>query len=457
MFTPGPNMQFRLDAGATATDSGALDSSAADAGGQDLSTPDLGTGDLGPSDLSTADLGRSDLGAQDLGSPDLGSPDQGAPDMGGCTPGAPGWQKLGASLDALATADTNVNAVTLAIDDQNAPVVAWTEGGPSDLYVSRFNGSAWQPLGPPISENPGTTNAYNPSLGAGHGQLVLFWMESGGANGTGAYARRWTGSDWELMGGGDLSTDSASVVGADVYIADNGDPIIAFSQGTPRRIVTRRFTGLAYVPLTPDLGGIPGPGASAITPFISQDSAGRVMIAFSESGVRIWGRNAAGTDWEPVGAGEIIPLGTSAHTPRMSRRGPGANPIIALEEYDGTAAHAFVYQWTGFNWAQMGGTINRVPAASHANLKAVAVDSQDRPVIAWTEGADNMNTQLFVQRYDGTDFVDVGALPLSAFAGAQSVASAEMVIDACDRPVIAFTEAPVGGDRSVHVYRFEGP
>jgi hypothetical protein len=73
------------------------------------------------------------------------------------------WQSLGTVLD--------VNLIqyaylpSLALDSSGNPVVSWHEddGTSSNIYVKRWTGSSWQPLGSFLDVNT-NLNAFNPSL-----------------------------------------------------------------------------------------------------------------------------------------------------------------------------------------------------------------------------------------------------------------------------------------------------
>lgn len=376
-----------------------------------------------------------------------------------CTSALTGWHALGGPLESSPSAGTQASPPSIAIDSSTGAIyVGWAEGAPADAHVRTWDGDAWQSVGAPLSMNPDNSSVYTVHLAARDGQLIMAHTESGGETSSGFYAHRWQAGDWELMGGGDLSTANVNTSGGAVALDDDGHPVVAWSQYTPgqigrNRIHVRRFTELAYVPLDPELGGIAGPGASALTPSLAFDSAGDEIVAFSESGVRTFRRGDSA--WESYGGEQVvgIPDILGAHSPHLART-PGGDPVIAIAQYDSTTStsNGYLLEWTGSAWQSVGSALDIVPG-EHSYMRDLVIDANGAPVIALSEGPDDV-TSLYIMRWNGSGFVDVGTLPLSAYTGTQSVIGAALDVDVCGRLMVAFTEADTGGDRAVHVYRF---
>lgn len=106
------------------------------------------------------------------------------------------WEALGGSLNR--TPDRYLAATRLKLNAQGQPTVAWLEdlNGKDALYVSRWDGQQWQALGGPISANYASGPAL--ALDAG-GQPVLAWVEERSGVGQ-IHLARWNGGRWRDSG-----------------------------------------------------------------------------------------------------------------------------------------------------------------------------------------------------------------------------------------------------------------
>lgn len=107
-----------------------------------------------------------------------------------------GWEALGGALNRHP--DTYVAATRLVLDSQARPVAAWLEdvAGQDGLFVSRWTGQAWTPLGGRLGR--GTASA--PALAVDrHSRAVVAWVEERGGVGQVRLAR-WTGGAWQDLG-----------------------------------------------------------------------------------------------------------------------------------------------------------------------------------------------------------------------------------------------------------------
>lgn len=388
----------------------------------------------------------------DAGDP---TPDAAAPS---CISGLTGWHPVGGPLSAWSQPDSPANGPSVAVDRTTGAIyVAWVEGAPADGHVRRWDGESWLQQGNPISVNPDNTAVYSVHIDARANGVILGHAEAGGESGAGFYAHSYSGA-WQLLGGGDLSVEGVSVTGGAARFDADNNAVVAFSQsvvaGSGRRIQVRRFVGAAYQPLNPELGGIAGPGALAITPSVTFAADGTEIIAFSESGVRVLERNGDDTSWNQLGEESVSAIDSlnGAHSPHLARSESG-QVFLAMAEYDNTTttSNGYLMELSGNTWQRRGGLIDLVPS-EHTYVKDLTVDGDDRPIAAITEGAGA--NQLYIQGHNGSDFNDIGTMPLSAYSGAESVNAAALATDECGRIVVAFTEADTDGERDVHVYRF---
>ncbi|QFP78021.1 hypothetical protein [Deinococcus sp. AJ005] len=106
------------------------------------------------------------------------------------------WEALGGSLNR--TPDRYLASTRLKLDAQGQPTVAWLEdlNGKDALYASRWDGQQWQALGGAVSANYATSPAL--ALDA-NGQPVLAWVEERGGTGQ-VHLARWLGGRWQYSG-----------------------------------------------------------------------------------------------------------------------------------------------------------------------------------------------------------------------------------------------------------------
>ena len=164
----------------------------------------------------------------------------------------------------------------LTIDSTGAPVVAFAyvtdnDAGvsPSDIYVTRWNGSAWKAVGPavptvsslsgPIRGGPGGVSnsvgvSLSPSIAAlPNGRLAVAWEEQPLGAGPPSYlwVRVWNGSSWvELAGsatGSGFNGPSADNGPGEIAAGPDGRPVVAWTASTPSspvpQVFVRRWNG----------------------------------------------------------------------------------------------------------------------------------------------------------------------------------------------------------------------
>jgi hypothetical protein len=91
------------------------------------------------------------------------------------------WQYLGSAVSTNSTANIQPSIV---MDSSGNPIIAWSgyEAPERAIRVSRWTGSAWQPMSPPLSAVSGTaTTGFKPVLATNStGQLWIAWEEFDG-------------------------------------------------------------------------------------------------------------------------------------------------------------------------------------------------------------------------------------------------------------------------------------
>jgi hypothetical protein len=127
---------------------------------------------------------------------------------------------------------TDVRTVGIAANATTTYVAQWESDDDdqdlTQLYVSSYAGSSFTSLGGAISQDYDYNNLCVPSLAADATAVYIAYTEANDSDNTKhVYVKRWSGSAWELLGGGPLSAFSA----VDHY--DSTNPDVLLIDGTP--------------------------------------------------------------------------------------------------------------------------------------------------------------------------------------------------------------------------------
>ena len=165
------------------------------------------------------------------------------------------WVEIGGSASGggISNSSGESQFPSLAIGSDGAPVVAWSDsnsGNLSEIYLRRWNGSAWVGMGGSSSGGGiSATSGYSwwPSLALPPGNMpMIAWHDPSGGNWE-VYFRRWNGSAWVEMGGGSASGGGISSNSGDsdfvaLAVSSNNIPLIAWSDlSSGSEIYVRRF------------------------------------------------------------------------------------------------------------------------------------------------------------------------------------------------------------------------
>jgi hypothetical protein len=122
------------------------------------------------------------------------------------------WSSLGEALTRFPAPEARIGPATLALDRSGMPLVAWGEhaGDKVKVYVSRWSGTAWLPLGGAVDEAAsGQMWLEQPSLAIdGEGRPVVAWLHGGSVglrigrdpNIDRLRVARWDGRAWKDLG-----------------------------------------------------------------------------------------------------------------------------------------------------------------------------------------------------------------------------------------------------------------
>jgi len=172
----------------------------------------------------------------------------------------------------------SASCLTIAGDDSGL-YIAWTESNPegvSLLYVKQWDGHSWRLIGDGINKDR-RRHALTPTLAIGGGSVYLAWTEYERDGIARVYVNRWNGGGWEPMGES-INKDpertafmpSLSIAGRFPYIA-----WMEYDADGISRIYVRRWDGKRWVDIGESLNidsskpaTAPSLGIRGDTPFV---------------------------------------------------------------------------------------------------------------------------------------------------------------------------------------------
>ncbi len=349
---------------------------------------------------------------------------------------------------------TSADQPFIQVTPEGQPFVIWREEiEPTEFntYVYRWTGSDWEPMGGALNPQP-TGEQFRTNSTIPHmlrldpsGIPIVAWIQSTGTE-LGIHVRRWLNNQWLPLGSplNAFPGTSSYPRSLSLQVDTNAKPIITWEQENPstqaRYIHTWKWTGENWSELGAPLP-IASRAAAVAGPALALDPFNRPFVAWSDSagdrtidGINV--RRWTGSEWEALGtAVDANPSsGTQAYQPRLILDSSN-NPIIAWNEYDGSAFNVHVRRWTGNDWEPMELLLSALPGATDAVNAELASDAQSRLFITWHESNQSPPSYFFhFRQWNGTNWENVGA-PI------ESTAAPSLSIDNSGKPFLAWLAA----------------
>ncbi|MBK7217604.1 MAG: VWA domain-containing protein [Candidatus Promineofilum sp.] len=269
------------------------------------------------------------------------------------------WAEVGAgSATGGGISDTPRNSswVDLRLAADGSAVAVWVEARPGndEVYARRWDGADWVALGDSaagggISNTPGRSG--RPALALdGAGRPWVAWAETHN-NGQDIYLRRWDGAAWTPLGnsatGGGVSQTPGQSQLATLVIGAGNTPLVTWYDSTPgqREIYGATWNGSAWVAAGAGAnsgGGISNTPGESQEPSLTLGPSGTPYVVWQEgaSAGEIYGRQLSGGVWREIGAGSASGGGIS------NNAGHSTHPAIAAAP-DGRLYVAWVDQSSG--------------------------------------------------------------------------------------------------------------
>jgi hypothetical protein len=320
----------------------------------------------------------------------------------------------------------------IALDAEGSPFVAWTEhpeNAAEQIYVKRFDGSAWVSVGSGSDSGGGISDSMamsgNPAiaLDAEDNPIVAYIDNSSGL--FQVYVLRWDGSAWTEMGSGSASGTGISNTPAHSYypalgLDGAGGPIVVWGGS---QIYVLRFDGTAWMEVgtgSGSAGGISNTAADSHNPSLAFDAAGQPVVAWEDDSTgteNIYIRRFDGSAWVEVGANSATGPGITnssvgSYRPQVLVSAADVFTVI----YDFRSGNNTYYlgekQFDGSAWTPL--DMEGISMTPGWTLYPAAVlDADDQPMAVYQDEEDGGASEIHVRRWDGADWSEIGGTSAS--------------------------------------------
>ncbi len=332
------------------------------------------------------------------------------------------WTLLG-KTGVNRAADTDLWEPAMVLDHQGFPTVAWTghnrlfPKAPIQLYVSRWNGRVWKPLGRALPQGSGDGVPSEPRLAVDReGVVTLAWIEDTKDRGS-IHVARWKNATWNMIGSGRLDMTTSGLV---------------------------------------------------LSPALALDRAGLPSVAWLENNGKLdyltnedhlYVKHWDGKRWSLVGPTSIDINGHNEHSAPSLQIDSLNRPVVAWTEYGYTPSAVYVKRWDGQRWNLIGNT----PATSDRGTyfwesPSLALNSADNPVVSWVEEG----KKLYVKRWSGAAWVYLDTARLNASLAEIGRDSGPndptLALGSDGQPFLAWSQVLTNNDfYGIHVRRYVPP
>lgn len=262
--------------------------------------------------------------------------------------------------------------------------------------------------------------------------------------------------------GGGLSATAEASEYPSLALNAAGNPTVVWTENA---VTLKRWNGSAWEGLGgSESAGLPG-SAGSYNPSLALDGAGNPSVAWIQqtTNLEIYFRRWNGSAWEELaGSGSGGGLSNSAgdsSVPHVVLDSAG-NPYVAWDENVASNWEIYLRRWNGVAWEELGGSGSGGGVSANAGGSQgpwVELDGSGYPVVAWCDTIAVGNAEIYLRRWDGSTWVELGG---SATGGGIS-ANAEksynpcLALDASGNPHVAWCQQN-GIDWELHYLRWNG-
>ncbi len=333
------------------------------------------------------------------------------------------------------------------------------------------SGGSWAELGGSASGGGiGRANGfYTHSLALdSSNRPVVAWDDDSSGNSE-ILVKVWDGSSWIERGGSGgaqgISSNSGASYNPSLRLDSFDNPVIAWNDGTSGNfeIYLKRWSGSAWIELGASAtgGGISGFAAPSLRPSLALDSTGNPVVAWGENG-EIYLKRWNGAAWVDIGGsaadgGISATAGSSLH-PSLALDSSD-RPVVAWRETTDGNDEVYLKRWDGANWVALGGsaTGGGISANSgNSRTPSLRLDGAQNPSVAWWDTTSGSG-KVYFKRWDGANWIELAGSASGTGVSNPSATSndASLALDPYGNPMIAWTEyAP--GNAEVYLKRWNG-
>jgi hypothetical protein len=231
---------------------------------------------------------------------------------------------------------------------------------------------------------------------------------------------------WEEVGagsatGGGISNNNSTSDFVSLAIAANGTPYIAWSDSGDgdTEIYVRRWNGASWEEVgtgSAGGGGISNNSGNSFEPrlvFAPDNTPYVAWYDVSDGDTEIYVRSWNGSSWIEVGAGSATGGGISNNTgssiyPAIAVASDGTPYITWEDNSSGGDTEIFVRRWNGSSWVEVGnGSANGEGISNNSGVSSNPSLALGIPYIAWYDDSSG-NNEIYVRRWNGADWEEVG-------------------------------------------------
>ena len=428
----------------------------------------------------------------------------GAADVNGVRTGRSSkpWTVMGAGSDTGGGISNNPGesmSPDVAVWRMDNPVVCWSNsiGDAADrrfeIYVKRWNGSAWVEMGTNSASGPGISstdgNSTYPEIVINRaGVPIICWLEEQkpGANPVShIFVKQYNGSAWVEMGMDSATCDGISenenyCSMPSMAINSEGSPIICWAEsaGSDTNIRVKQWDGrgwseiesISIMPQNAMMKENPvgvDKATSTVRPEIQVAKDGKPVVCWancSSENCEIYVKQWDVNEWKEMGKDSASNSGISGNS------GSSVNPAITVD-WDGMPvicwqddtngnSEIYVRQWNGFDWIEIskgsasGGGISG--DETNSVIPNICIDQEGAPVVCWISEGD-----IKISQWNGSSWGKIGEANRSAAAGTAPDVSAAgrpaIAIDSGDNAIVAFDGLVSGKNRRIYVRKYPLP
>jgi hypothetical protein len=285
----------------------------------------------------------------------------------------------------------------VVIDAGGAPVVIW-QGDQHHAHVARWDGATWTAVGALLNVNPTWIVDLVDIAADRQGNLVAAWSEWDGDRQFDVFVARWDGSAWTVLGDAPIDMNQSDLADFPVVAIDcAGRPIVAWNErditaaGTNTFNVTyvKRWDGAAWEVLG---GGPQLPAGPLMTgwPSLAIGPTGDPFVAFYDFlsvSATDWTDYVHVRRWDGTQWLDFPLLGqTQSVAPVIAVDGLGYPTVAYYQSIDTHAVNSvMVAGWSGSAWQAVGANPLDLDATQSGGNQRLVIDAAGHPTVAWQE------------------------------------------------------------------------